>query len=42
MPPPRHEDRPRPPGPEAEWHWRDGHWDWEGDRWVWIAGRWYR
>jgi hypothetical protein len=42
MPPPRHEDRPARPGPEAAWHWRDGHWNWDGRRWVWASGRWYR
>jgi hypothetical protein len=41
MPPPRHEDRPRPPGPEA-YRWRDGHWAWSGNRWAWASGRWYR
>lgn len=42
MPPPRHEDRPPPPGPEAQYHWRDGHWDWDGRQWVWVRGTWYR
>jgi hypothetical protein len=42
MPPPRHEDRPRPPGPAASYHWRDGHWNWDGRQWVWIAGVWFR
>jgi hypothetical protein len=42
MPPPREERRPPPPGPMAEWHWRDGHWDWNGREWVWLEGRWFR
>jgi WXXGXW repeat (2 copies) len=42
MPPPRHEERGHPPGPEASYHWRDGHWNWDGHRWVWIAGVWFR
>lgn len=42
MPPLRHEVRPRPPGPEASYHWRDGHWTWDGRKWVWVSGVWYR
>jgi len=42
MPPLRHEDRPRPPGPEASYHWRSGHWNWDGRQWVWISGVWFR
>jgi uncharacterized membrane protein len=42
MPPPRHEVRPRAPGPEASYHWRAGHWNWSGRQWVWIGGVWYR
>lgn len=41
MPPPRHEERPRPPEGRG-WHWRSGHWTWNGRQWVWIHGRWYR
>jgi hypothetical protein len=42
MPPLRHENRPRPPGPEASYHWRAGHWNWDGRQWVWISGVWFR
>jgi hypothetical protein len=42
MPPPRQEVRPRPPGPEASYHWRTGHWNWSGRQWVWVSGVWYR
>jgi hypothetical protein len=40
MPPPRHEERPRPPEGEG-WRWREGHWSWDGRQWVWVSGRWY-
>lgn len=41
MPALRHEVRPKAPGPEASYHWRDGHWNWDGHKWAWIAGVWY-
>jgi hypothetical protein len=39
-PPPRSEERPKPPVSEDEQLWQPGHWDWTGGSYVWRPGAW--